>query len=77
MIELLLVSLTSLWGADNHEFLERTSMQNWEYVGYTERHNGRQPDGSYALAASVDGKSYILFKQRRSTAAVPDQHFSE
>jgi hypothetical protein len=77
MIELLLVSLTSLWGADNREFLERTSLNDWEYVGYTERDKGQQRDGSYALTASVDGNSYILFKQRSPVIQSNDQHFSE
>ena len=77
MIELLLISLTSLWGADNHAFLEKATINNWEYVGYTERQAGQQTGGGYALTASVDGKSYILFKQRRPERQVADRQYSE
>ncbi len=77
MIELILISLTSLWSADNHAFLEKASTTNWEYVGYTARQSGPQPDGAYALTANVDGKSYILFKQRPSRQQVAYRHLSE
>ena len=77
MIELLLISLTSLWTVDNKPFLERASFRDWEYVGYTERQPGQHPDGTFALTASVDGNPYILFKQRSTQHPEPDQHFSE
>ncbi len=77
MIELLLLSLTSLWTADNHEFIDRATATNWEYVGYTERQSGPQPDGAYALTADSHGNTFILFKQRPKMREVVDMDLSE
>ena len=73
MIELLLISLTSLWTADNHAFIDRAQAGNWEYVGYTERQPGPQADGAYALTAQSQGNTFILFKQRVKEREVADK----
>ena len=64
MFAFILFPLAVLWAADDHEFLERVTNADWEYVGYTERKPGLQPNGSYALTLESEGKTFILFKQR-------------
>jgi len=77
MIALMLISITSLWTADNEAFLTHAKPGNWEYVGYTERLPGAQTDGSYALTAQTQGKTFILFKQRPKVREVADMDISE
>jgi len=77
MIALMLISITSLWTADNEAFLTNTSPGDWEYVGYTERQPGEQADGAYALTAKSQGKTFILFKQRPKLREVADRDISE
>ena len=64
MFVLFLAPFLLLWSADNHEFLDRVTGADWEYVGVRERAPGPQPDGSYALTMESDGKTFILFKQK-------------
>ncbi len=64
MFALFLVPLVLLWSADNHEFLDRVTSADWDYVGVRERAPGPQPDGSYALTMESDGKTFILFQQK-------------
>ena len=64
MFAFIIVPLALLWAADDHEFLERVTDADWEYVGYTDRTPGLQPDGSYALTLESEGKAFILFKQQ-------------
>lgn len=74
MFAFILFPLALIWAADDHEFLERVTDADWEYVGYTERTPGLQPDGSYALTLESDGRTFILFKQgslnQETTAAL-------
>ena len=64
MFALLLAPFAALWSVDNSEFLQKMSSAEWEYVGVQERQNGAQKDGSAAMTVEVDGRSFILFKQR-------------
>lgn len=64
MFVLFLAPFVLLWTADNHEFLDRVTGAEWEYVGVRERAPGLQPDDSYALTMESDGKTFILFKQK-------------
>ncbi len=64
MFVLFLAPFVLLWTADNHEFLDRVTGAEWEYVGVQERAPGPQPDGSYALTMESEGKTFILFKQK-------------
>ncbi len=78
MFVLFLAPGVLLWTADNHEFLDRVTGAEWEYVGVQERVHGPQPDGSFALTMETDGKSFILFKQKpvetetRLAAVIPE-----
>ena len=76
-MKVLLISITSLWTADNQAFLTQATPGNWEYVGYTERQPGEQADGAYALTAQTHGKTFILFKQRPKVREVVDMDISE
>ena len=64
MFALFLAPFIFFWTADNHEYLQRVTGADWQYVGVRERAHGHQSDGSYALTLEVDGKSFILFKQK-------------
>jgi len=64
MFAFLLVPFAALWSVDNSDYLQKMTNAEWEYVGYQERHNGLQHDGSAAMTMEIGGKSFILFKQR-------------
>ena len=64
MVVFILAPFVFLWTADNNEFLEKVTDADWEYIGYQDPPPGPQPDGSYAVTFEVDGKTFVLFKQR-------------
>jgi hypothetical protein len=77
MIELMVVTLLSLWTADNQEFLTKAPFSGWQYVGYTETQPGPQTDGSVVLTAEQQGRTFILFKQKPNVQQVADRHMAE
>ena len=71
MFAIFLVPMALMWAADNSQFLSKVTDAPWEYVGHRERAQGPAPDGSWAVSASQDGKSYILFKQQPAAPQPP------
>ncbi len=64
MFALILAPIALLWTATNSDYLQKVTDARWDYVGHQERAAGPAADGSAALTMEMDGKTFILFKQR-------------
>jgi len=72
MFALILIPVALFWTADNNAYLDKMTDARWDYLGYTERAAGPAADGSQALTLDMDGKTFILFKQRPVAPAVAE-----
>lgn len=74
---LIIIPVALFWTLEHEDYLDRVTAAPWEYVGVQERPTGGPADGSAALIAQTETKTFILFKRKPMAPPAPTPAVTE